>query len=92
MTLTEQENKQVEIGLAAQKLLDDPFFGFLMNEMANAYMNNIVVSKPEQQADREFSYHAIKALQDINGTLAQWVQVKENIMAHIEADANESED
>jgi hypothetical protein len=79
--MTEQENKQVELGLAAEKLMADPFFTFVMSELGNAYVEGITQSKPEQTPEREGFYHSIRAIQDITATLGLWVQVKEQIVA-----------
>lgn len=82
--LNDQENKQVELGVAAAALMENAFFGFVMTEMANAYVNGIVTSKPDQTKEREGFYASIKALEDVGGTLTHWVQVKDQIMANAE--------
>ena len=91
--LTDLEQKQVELGLSAEKLMQDPFFVYLMSEMGNAYVDALVRTAPTQTNEREALYHGIKALQDINATLAQWLQVKEANLARLEAqdDNEESE-
>ena len=91
MTLTEQEQKQIELGTAATKLLEDPFFAFLMTEMSNAYMSGLIQTKSNETEEREGFYHAIKALNDIGGTLSHWVQVKDGLMAAV-AEQDNTED
>lgn len=90
MELTEQEQSQVTLGIAAERLLADETFGFVVNELANQYMNNIVQSGPDAGKERESMYFSIKALQDVNSVLKQWSAVKENIIAmHGDSDSEE---
>lgn len=89
MKLTQDEQKQVEVGTASSDLLSNPFFQFLMTEMTNAYAAGMFNTKPEEAKEREGFYHGMKALQDIGGTLSHWVQVKEGLMA---AMANEEQE
>lgn len=91
MQLTEQEQQQVNQGNDAERLMTDPFFGFFMTEMGNAYLGAITASKPEQTTEREGLYHSLKALQDIGATLNHWVQVKNAIMTNAETAETETE-
>lgn len=91
MTLTDEENKQVELGAAAEALMSNEFFGYIMSELGNAYVSGITTSKPEQTTEREGFYHALKALQDVGATLAHWAQVKQQIMRNLEEAETEPE-
>jgi hypothetical protein len=92
MTLTEQQQKQVELGNAASTLLSDAFYSFLMVELNHAYVAGLIETKAEEAAKRESFYHSIKALQDISGTLAHWVQVKDGLLAALAAEDEEEAD
>lgn len=71
------EHQEIHLarGLAAQELLTNQTFAGVTNELVNTYLQSIVQSEPQDTAARERLYVGVKAVQDIVGTLNQWVAV-----------------
>lgn len=71
------EHQEIHLarGAAAQELLANQTFAGVTNELVNSYLQSIVQSNPEEAAARERLYVGVKAVQDIVGTLNQWVAV-----------------
>jgi len=73
-------------GDAARALLKAEAFMAASNEVVNAYMGQIVSSKPEDTEARERAYMGVKAVQDIVGVLNQW----QSVAAQIRMAANDA--
>jgi hypothetical protein len=79
----------IERGNAAERLLQSPEYVLATNEMMNYYVGSFVNSKTLDKDSREASYHAVKAVQDLNGLLNQWVAIRDQI---IEATTEQNEE
>lgn len=81
----------IERGNAAENLLRQDVFAAAMNELINMYLNGLLQTKPDQSKERELAYAGARAVQDISGTLNQWVAIRDQILENIATEENESE-
>tara|TARA_R100000742_G_C4269182_1_gene87639 strand:+ start:67 stop:357 length:291 start_codon:yes stop_codon:yes gene_type:complete len=73
------EQQLIDLGAESETLLQTPVFNSTINGLVEACFQAFINTKPEQEAEREKTYHHYRALVDIISTLKQRVEVKNNI-------------
>ena len=89
--MEDETDKLVELGEAAEVLLDSDAFSSTVNDLVDASFQNFTNSKPEEVDVREAVYHHYRALVDIVSTLQQRV-VNQRRNRQQEVDDNNQED
>ncbi len=89
--LTEEQQHVIDQGVAAGKLLRDPTFISVTNELAAACLNGIVNSEPKENRKREDFYFTHVALQSIHGILRARVAAALKVQADVDEDSVEDE-
>ncbi len=87
--LTEQEQKILIAGEAAQALLNNPDIASAINELSESLANSILNTPPEDSKKREVLYNVHFGLRELVGILNQRVQLKQNIEAQMVEEENE---
>lgn len=82
----DQVDLVIRRGVAAKELLSSEAFMAATNELVNNYLAQLVNTKGEEKATRESLYSHVRAVQDIVGTLNQWIAVAEQAQMNREAD------
>ena len=88
----DETDKLVELGDAAEMLLDTEVFSKTVNDLVDASFQQFSNSKPEEVDVRERSYHHYRALVEIVSTLQQRVAVRDQINAQTIDDNNQKGD
>ena len=90
--MEEQEEQLVQMGNAAEVLLDSEAFSTTINQLVDASFQNFTNSTPDETVKREQSYQHYRALVDIVSTLRQRVTVKDEIVSKMADDDNNQEE
>ena len=90
--MTNEEEHMINMGDAAEALLQNPAFSDTINSLVEASFQTFVNSKPEAHEDRERAYDHYRAIVDIASTLRQRVSVRDEINAKREGDNNQTEE
>lgn len=88
--LTEEQQATIDNGVAAAKLLQDPVFNSVLNDLANACVQGIVSSEPKEVKKREDHYFMHVALQSIHGILRTRIAAAIKLQADLDADVLEA--
>ena len=70
LILTEEEERQIEEGTAAQTLLDNPAFLLAVERVRQQCADEILRSAPEKQAEREQAYNLSRGVSAVTAELA----------------------
>jgi hypothetical protein len=89
VVLTEEQQLIIDRGVAAAKLLQDPTFNSVLNELATNCVNGITSSEPKEVKKREDFYFMHVALQAVHGALRARVAAAMKVQADIDADTAE---
>lgn len=72
LVLSPEDQKLVDRGLRAKRLLNDPMFQEVVNELFEQFKDALFSTAPENTKDRELLYFRHSGLQDAVLTLGSW--------------------
>ena len=73
------DEQMYDLGLAAQALLTNDTFKYVMSVLGGEAMDILVKTEPKEKHQREDCYFLYKALESVNATLINWVQQAQQI-------------
>ena len=88
--MEDQEERLVQMGNAAEVLLDTEAFSTTINQLVDASFQSFSNSAAGEVEKREQAYHHYRALVDIVSTLKQRVQIKDEIITKANDDNNQT--